>query len=194
MASAIGLIALAPLFAVIGLCILIVDGRPILFRQQRVGFQGRPFTIYKFRTMVRLAERLGQPLTSAYDRRVTRLGHWLRKYKLDELPQLFNVIRGDMSLVGPRPEVPRYVELYSEEQRRVLELVPGITDPASIVFRDEAALLADCEDAEQVYLQCIMPEKIRLNLAYAARASILTDLGVILQTLWVLPSKSRSKT
>ncbi|MHB8425451.1 MAG: sugar transferase [Gammaproteobacteria bacterium] len=189
--SVLGLLLLSPLFLLVGLTILVSDGLPVFFRQERVGYRGRSFRMWKFRTMLRNAERLGQPLTVGQDSRITHVGRWLRKHKLDELPQLINVLKGEMSLVGPRPEVPRYVALYSPEQRRVLELVPGITDPASIAFRDEAGLLAGCEDPEQVYVERIMPEKIRLNLAYAARAGVVSDVGVMLGTLgvlWVKPT------
>ena len=184
--SALGVLLLLPFFLLIALIILVGDGAPVFFRQERVGYRGRPFRIYKFRTMVRDAEHLGQPLTVGQDARITRVGRWLRKHKLDELPQLINVLRGEMSLVGPRPEVPRYVARYSSEQQRVLDLVPGITDPASIAFRDEAGLLAGCEDPEQVYVERIMPEKIRLNLAYAARAGVASDVGMMLRTLGIL--------
>ncbi len=182
-AAGTGLLVLAPLLAAIGLLILVEDGRPVFFRQERVGRDGRPFRIWKFRTMVRDAERRGTAITVGRDPRITRIGHWLRRFKLDELPQLWNVVRGEMSLVGPRPEVPRYVALYTPEQRRVLALVPGITDPASIAYRDEAALLAESDDPERLYVERIMPDKIRINLDYAARRSLWSDLRVILETL-----------
>ncbi len=182
-AAGTGLLVLAPLLAAIGLLILVEDGRPVFFRQERVGRDGRPFRIWKFRTMVRDAERRGTAITVGRDPRITRIGHWLRRFKLDELPQLWNVVRGEMSLVGPRPEVPRYVSLYTPEQRRVLALVPGITDPASIAYRDEAALLAESDDPERLYVERIMPDKIRINLDYAARRSLWSDLRVILETL-----------
>ena len=133
--------------------------------------------------MVRDAERLGHVLTVGRDPRITRVGRWLRKFKIDELPQLVNVIKGEMSLVGPRPEVPSFVALYSHEQRKVLELMPGVTDPASIAFRDEADLLAGCEDPERIYVERIMPEKIQLNLDYAARSGLVADVGIIWRTL-----------
>lgn len=178
-----GMVLLAPALLLIALVILILDGSPVLFRQERVGYHGHVFKIFKFRTMVRNADELDQPLTVGADARITRTGHWLRKYKLDELPQLLNVLKGEMSLVGPRPEVPKYVALYSDEQRRVLKLMPGITDPASIAFRDEANLLATHENPEQVYVERIMPEKIRLNLLYATQAGLMADLRVIYRTL-----------
>jgi lipopolysaccharide/colanic/teichoic acid biosynthesis glycosyltransferase len=141
--------------------------------------------------MVVGAERRGGQLTVEGDSRVTRLGRHLRRLKWDELPQLLNVLRGEMSLVGPRPEVARYVALYSEEERRVLDLVPGITDPASIRYRDEERVLACCPDPERAYVASIMPEKIRLNLQYAARATARSDLVVLLRTLGLL-FRSRS--
>jgi lipopolysaccharide/colanic/teichoic acid biosynthesis glycosyltransferase len=181
--AALGLVVLSPLLAFAALLILLDDGRPVLFRQLRAGERGRPFRIWKFRTMVRHADRLGGSLTVGRDPRITRVGHWLRRSKLDELPQLLNVLTGDMSLVGPRPEVFRYVERYDAAQRRVLELRPGITDPASIRYRHEAEMLADARDPEQAYVSSIMPAKIELNLQYAATATVWGDLGIILQTL-----------
>jgi len=188
--SAIGGLLLLPFFLLITGVVFAGDGWPVFFRQERVGYRGRRFRIYKFRTMVRNADQFGQPLTVGGDARITHIGHWLRKYKLDELPQLINVLKGEMSLVGPRPEVPRYVAQYSREQQRVLELVPGITDPASIAFCDEAGLLAGCEDPERVYIERIMPEKIRLNMVYATKAGIFSDIRVILGTLGALWRKS----
>lgn len=184
--SVLGLAVLLPAFAVVALLIKIDDGGPVFFRQERVGFGGRRFHVWKFRTMVIDAERRGGQLTVGQDPRITRVGAWLRSTKLDELPQLFNVLRGEMSLVGPRPEVPRYVELYAPEQRKVLDLVPGITDPASIRYRNESNLLAQSFDPERTYVEQIMPEKIALNLAYAAKATIWSDTMVILSTLFSL--------
>ncbi|WP_448377448.1 sugar transferase [Fervidobacterium sp.] len=183
LASAVGLIVLWPIFVVIAVLIKIEDGGPVFYRQERVGYKGRCFKMWKFRTMVVNAEKLGRPLTVGRDPRITRVGYWLRKFKLDELPQLLNVLSGDMSLVGPRPEVPQYVALYTPDQRRVLDLVPGITDPASIRFANEAELLAEASEPEKFYVEHIMPEKIRLNMEYAARANLLSDILVILQTL-----------
>ena len=157
--SLVGLIVVSPLLAVIAGLILALDGKPVFFRQQRIGYQGKEFRIWKFRTMVCHAEKLGKPLTVGGDSRVTRLGGVLRATKVDELPQLLNVLAGEMSLVGPRPEVRRYVQHYTAEQRRVLELTPGITDAASIKFRDESELLAREADPEQFYLSKIVPEK-----------------------------------
>jgi lipopolysaccharide/colanic/teichoic acid biosynthesis glycosyltransferase len=188
-----GLVLLAPLFGLLALLVKIEDGGRVFFRQERVGYRGRPFRIWKFRTMIPDAEANGLPLTVAHDTRVTRIGGRLRRLKLDELPQLLNVLAGDMTLVGPRPEVPRYVAAYGAAERRVLDLVPGVTDKASIRYADESAFLASATDAERVYLSEIVPKKIRLNLSYAAHATVLTDVGVILATLrllWV-PGRSR---
>ena len=183
-ASAAGLLLLAPVLAAVALVVR-RDG-PVLFRQERVGRGGRTFRIWKFRTMVSGAEARGAALTVGGDPRITRVGAWLRRTKLDELPQLLNVLRGEMTLVGPRPEVPRYVALYTPEQRRVLELVPGITDPASVRYRDEAGELALAADPQRHYIDVVLPDKIRLNLAYAARATIASDLRILLATLGAL--------
>ncbi len=183
-----GLLLLTPLFLVVAISIKLDDGGPVFFRQERVGQGGKHFRIWKFRTMVVNAEKIGRQITVGRDPRITRVGHWLRKYKLDELPQLFNVLSGDMTLVGPRPEVPRYVALYTPEQRAVLDLLPGITDPASVRYRHESELLAQSNDPERTYIEEIMPEKIRINLAYAEHASLLRDFWVILQTLGLVPT------
>ena len=181
--AGLGVVLLAPLLALLGLLVKAEDGGPVLFRQERVGYRGRRFRIWKFRTMVPDAEKRGLPLTVGSDPRVTRIGAWMRRLKLDELPQLFNVLLGDMSLVGPRPDVPCYVALYRAPERRVLELVPGMTDEASIRYLGESAMLAASPDPERNYLAEIAPEKIRLSLAYAARATVWSDLLVILKTL-----------
>ena len=184
-----GLLVLWPAFLVIAVLIKLDDGGAVFFRQVRAGRYGRAFRVWKFRTMIARAEQCGGPLTVGEDPRITRVGRWLRHSKLDELPQLFNVLAGQMSLVGPRPEVPHYVALYTPDQRRVLELVPGITDPASIAYRDESALLAEAPDWERQYIEVIMPEKIRLNLAYAARANRWKDFLVVVVTLLSLVSR-----
>lgn len=194
--SLVGLIVLAPLFVLVGMAIA-VDGRQakggsVLFGQERVGLRGVSFRMWKFRTMVADAERRGAQLTVGADPRITRVGRWLRRFKLDELPQLFNVLRGEMSLVGPRPEVHRFVALYTDAQRAVLDLVPGITDPASIRYRDEAFELARAADPERCYIEEIMPEKIRLNLEYAARATPWSDFVVVLSTLGLLAGRRAS--
>jgi lipopolysaccharide/colanic/teichoic acid biosynthesis glycosyltransferase len=151
-----------------------------------VGRRGKPFRIWKFRTMVVDAAVLGPPLTVGEDPRITPIGRWLRKLKLDELPQLFNVLVGEMSLVGPRPEVPKYVALYSPEQRRVLDCRPGITDPASLAYFNENELLAGAAEPQAVYIAQIMPAKLQINAEYAARATLASDLMIILRTLlWI---------
>jgi lipopolysaccharide/colanic/teichoic acid biosynthesis glycosyltransferase len=185
-ASILGLLVLLPFLLVIGLVIRLEGSGPVFFRQERIGRDGRPFRIWKFRTMVVDAERSGRLITVGEDRRITRSGAWLRRWKLDELPQLLNVLLGQMSFVGPRPEVPRYVALYTEEQRRVLELRPGITDIASIAYRNESELLEGQEDPEAYYIQRILPDKIRMNLDYAGRATIWRNIKVILATLGLL--------
>jgi lipopolysaccharide/colanic/teichoic acid biosynthesis glycosyltransferase len=199
--SALGLVALAPLFAVLALLIMLGDGGPVFFRQARAGCRGKPFTIWKFRTMSPDAVDRGPPLTVGDDPRVTPVGRWLRRWKVDELPQLWNVLRGDMSLVGPRPEVSRYVAAYTSGERRVLDLTPGLTDVASIVYRNEEALLATAEDPERVYVDVVVPVKIALNLRYAAHATVWSDVVVVLRTLLAVvrpasspPPSSRPKS
>ncbi|MTI85401.1 MAG: sugar transferase [Firmicutes bacterium] len=180
--SILGLIMLTPFLLVIAVLIKLGDGGPVFFYQERVGCRGRLFRICKFRTMIPSVGQAGGQLTVGNDSRVTRIGYLLRKTKLDELPQLINVLVGEMSLVGPRPEVPRYVAFYNQEQREVLNLMPGITDLASIKYRDESSLLAQSADPEKTYIQEIMPRKIQINLAYARDANLLNDIGVIIST------------
>lgn len=191
LAAALGLVLLGPLFLVVAAAITLEDGAPVFFRQQRVGRAGKVFQLWKFRTMRVDAERVGGQLTVGHDPRITRVGRWLRSTKIDELPQLINVLRGEMSLVGPRPEVPRYVAMYSAEQRAVLDELPGITDPASLRYYDESAVLAAATDPEGHYVSHVMPEKIRLNLEYAAQATPLTDLLIVLSTLRRIVVRSR---
>ncbi len=183
-----GLVLLAPLFAAVALWIKLDSTGPVFFRQERAGRQGRPFRIHKFRTMVADAAERGLPLTVGDDARMTRSGRWLRRARLDELPQLIDVVRGTMSLVGPRPEVPRYVAQYPAALRdKLLALRPGLTDPSSLEFLDEAALLAAATDPEREYLEVILPRKLALAAAYAERATLASDLGVLWRTaarLW----------
>jgi lipopolysaccharide/colanic/teichoic acid biosynthesis glycosyltransferase len=186
-----GLIVLLPFFVLIALWIKLDSKGPVLYRQERVGRHGKTFGIYKFRTMVENADKIGGAITIGNDPRITKVGRFLRKYKIDELPQLINVLKGEMSLVGPRPEVIKYVNIYTSEQREVLNLIPGITDPASIKYRNENILLAASRDTyeasydpEQVYIQEIMPDKIRINLEYASRATVLTDFKVVIKTIF----------
>lgn len=171
--------------AFIALWVRLDSPGPALFRQQRVGQGGRLFTIHKFRTM--RADGGGLGLTVGEDARITRAGRWLRRLKLDELPQLWDVLRGAMSLVGPRPDLPAYVDRYPEPLRQQLLAVrPGITDPASLAFRDEAALLAAAADPEREYLERILPAKLQLSADYARRATVLTDLRLIARTALLL--------
>ena len=186
-----GLIVLLPFFALIALWIKLDSKGPVFYRQERVGRYGETFKIYKFRTMVENADKIGGAITIGNDPRITKVGRFLRKYKIDELPQLINVLKGEMSLVGPRPEVIKYVNLYTSEQKEVLNLMPGITDPASIKYRNENILLAASRDTyeasydpEQVYIQEIMPDKIRINLEYASKATVLTDFKVVIKTIF----------
>ena len=179
-----GILLLSPLLLLLAVWVRVDSPGPVLFRQERVGLMGRPFMILKFRTMVVDAESQGPQITVGSDHRITRSGRILRKYKLDELPQLFNVLKGEMSLVGPRPEVPRYVALYPEPARRtVLSVPPGITDPASIRFMDESVLLARASDPELYYVDKILPEKIAAYEHYVANRSLIKDLSVIWHTL-----------
>ena len=192
-ASAAGLLVLSPLLVVVALVVR-RDGGPAFFRQERIGRGGGPFRMWKFRTMVPHAERLGPQLTADGDPRITPVGRWLRRAKLDELPQLLNVLAGEMSLVGPRPEVRRYVARYTAEQRRVLDLHPGITDPASLHYHREETLLAAAADPERLYVEQLMPDKIRRNLQYAQTATVARDVGVVLRTLGLglgWPARSR---
>lgn len=164
------------------MAVKLYDGGPVLYRAQRIGRKGEFFSIYKFRTMVQDADRLGGGLTMKHDRRVTPPGRILRRYKLDELPQLLNVLQGDMSFVGARPEDPRYVARYTAEQRRILDFRPGITSPASLRFSNEEQLLTG-ENPEQLYLTSLLPQKLSMDLEYLSHRSLLSDLGVILRTI-----------
>ena len=181
--SAAALCVLWPVFLLIALAIVIDDPGPVFYRQVRVGRGGRPFRIFKFRTMVVDADKKGLSITVGRDSRITRVGAFLRKTKLDELAQLLNVLCGQMSFVGPRPEVPRYVELYTPYQRQVLLVRPGITDYASIAYRNENDLLAGAVDPEKMYIETIMPDKIELNMKYLREISPLADLRLILKTV-----------
>lgn len=183
--AAAGLVLLAPVLAVVALAVRLSSPGPVLFAQERVGLHGRRFRILKFRTMVAGAERRGGQLTVGGDPRITRVGAVLRATKLDELPQLWNVVRGDMRLVGPRPEVPRYVERYTPQQRRLLAVRPGITDPASLAFRDESRLLEAAEDPERLYVEQILPRKLAINADYLERRTLASDLRLVVSTLLV---------
>lgn len=181
-ASGIGLLLLSPIFLVLAIWIKLDSQGPVFYRQVRVGRGNRDFRIFKFRSM-RVGSDKGSLITvGGRDSRVTRSGYFIRKYKFDELPQLINVFIGDMSLVGPRPEVRRYVDLYNQEQLHVLDVRPGITDPASIKYRNENELLEQADYPEQYYIDVIMPDKLRLNLEYATNQSFFGDLKLIFKT------------
>lgn len=181
--AAAGLIVLSPVLLVLAVLIKLDDGGPIFYRGVRVGRNGRPFRVIKFRTMRIDAEAVGGPSTASDDVRITRVGRWLRRSKLDELPELGNVLRGEMSLVGPRPEVQDYVRLMTEDERAVLSVRPGLTDWATLWNSDEGAVLAGSADPERAYLELIRPEKIRLQLEYVRNRSFWTDLVILVQTV-----------
>jgi lipopolysaccharide/colanic/teichoic acid biosynthesis glycosyltransferase len=181
--SSAGLLLLSPLLFGLAVRIRMEDGGPIFYRGLRIGLHGQFFRIFKFRTMVVDAERMGGASTADDDPRITRIGKKLRKHKLDELPQLINVFLGDMSLVGPRPEVPHYVNMYTEEEKAILTVRPGITDWASLWNPDEGAILAGSPDPEKTYMEKIRPEKIRLQLKYVRERSFWTDIQIVFLTL-----------
>jgi lipopolysaccharide/colanic/teichoic acid biosynthesis glycosyltransferase len=180
--AALGIVFLAPLFTVIALAIKLDDGGPMFYTQWRIGKGFKPFRLFKFRSMVQGADRLGRPLTTPQDCRLTRLGRILRRYKLDELPQLINVVKGEMQLVGARPEVDRYVRMFPLQYGAVLRDRPGISDPASLAFRHEDRLLAG-EDPERDYINRILPAKLAISLAYSDNRNLGSDLMVILSTV-----------
>jgi lipopolysaccharide/colanic/teichoic acid biosynthesis glycosyltransferase len=183
-AAATALVVLSPVFLAVAICIRIGSPGPVIFRQKRVGLGFRPFWLYKFRTMVPDAAAQG-PITwgGAADPRITRVGRILRRTKLDELPQLINILRGDMSVVGPRPEVAPYVDLFRTDYQELLRTRPGLTDLASLKFRDEAAVLARAKEPEEAYVREILPEKIRLSRQYIQSSSIWLDLSLVVMTL-----------
>ncbi|MFN5371780.1 MAG: sugar transferase [Bacteroidia bacterium] len=182
-ASLIGIILLIPFFVVIWIGIKCESQGNGFYRQTRVGFKGIDFGLFKFRTMYTGSDKKGLLTVGGRDPRITRLGYYLRKYKLDELPQLFNVLIGDMSLVGPRPEVRKYVDMYTSDQLRVLDVKPGITDYASIEFSNENELLGKSEHPEKVYTEEIMPKKLELNMKYITEQNLATDLKIIWATI-----------
>jgi len=186
-ASFFGLILLAPIFVLSALWIMIDSKGPIFFRQERVGFQGINFRIHKFRTMVLDAEKKGKQITVGADSRITTVGGFLRKYKLDELPQLIDVLVGNMSLVGPRPEVSKYIDYYSDDEKHdVLSVKPGITDNASIEFRDESELLTSSKDPEATYISEVLPRKIALYRKYVRERSFFGDVAIIFKTIFLI--------
>ena len=193
LASGVGLVVLSPLIAAVAVWVVVEDPGPVFYVGRRVGRGGRPFGMYKFRTMVVDADRRGPSSTADDDPRITRAGRFLRRFKLDEIPQLINVFTGDMSLVGPRPQVQWAVDLYTPEQRRVLALRPGITDYASVRFPNEGEILKGSADPDRDYMEKIHPEKMRLQLEYLEKRGFVTDLGIVLQTLAaVLPRRATS--
>lgn len=181
--SFLGLLFLFLLLLLISLMIVITSKGGVFYRQVRVGKNNKDFRIFKFRTMHVNADKLGLLTVGGRDPRVTKIGYYLRKYKLDELPQLLNVFIGDMSFVGPRPEVRKYVDLYTEEQRKVLMVKPGITDLASIEFRNENEILSKQEKPEKYYIEVVMPEKLRLNLMYLENKTLVGDVKIIINTI-----------
>ncbi len=188
-ASAGGLIVLAPVLAAVAIAIKLDSPGPVLFRQQRVGRFFRPFRICKFRTMVKEAPLQGSAITSHGDPRITRVGRVLRRTKIDELPQLVNVLKGEMSLVGPRPEIDEYVELFRRDFEKILQVRPGITDLATVTFRDEEKILARSSEPAEEYRQRILPQKIQLATESIDRSSLLFDLGVIFRTFVSIVAK-----
>lgn len=188
--SGVGLILLSPLFLLIYILIRMESKGGGIYSQERIGRNGIPFRLYKFRSMQEYSDK-GSPITIGRDPRITRMGQVIRKAKLDELPQLWNVLRGDMSLVGPRPEVKRYVLLYTAQQRQVLTVRPGITDWASIKYVDENLILGEAEDPEKVYCEQIMPDKIRLNMIWVKNQSIGSYFKIIISTISLIISRGR---
>lgn len=185
-ASSIGLILVSPILISISVCIKLDSKGAVFFKQVRVGKDKKLFKIYKFRTMVTDAEKIGKQITIGNDKRITRVGKFIRKCKLDELPQLINVFKGEMSLVGPRPEVPKYVDLYDEYQEQILLVQPGITDYASIEFRNENEILGNSINPEKIYIEEIMPAKIELNMKYIKNISLFEDLKLVINTIRVI--------
>jgi len=183
-ATFFAIILLSPLIIFIGLFIIFESNGGIFYIQKRVGKNNIDFNLYKFRTMYVDSDKKGLLTVGAKDNRITKIGYYLRKYKIDELPQLFNVFKGDMSLVGPRPEVRKYVEMYNSEQKAVLNIRPGITDYASIKYFDENAILGKSENPERTYIEEIMPHKLNLNLHYISEMSFLTDFKIIFSTVF----------
>ncbi len=183
-ASTIGFLVLLPLFVLITILIKVNSKGSIFYLQERIGKNGKVFKIYKFRTMISDADKQGSLSLGKSDTRITKIGHLLRKLKFDELPQLINVIKGDMSLVGPRPEIKKYTDLYSKKQREVLKVRPGITDYASLKYIDEEQLLGASSEPEETYINEIMPDKINLNLEYLKNSNLLTDIQLIFKTVF----------
>ena len=191
--SAFGLLILLPFLPVVAIMIKLDSRGPVFYLQERVGKDFRIFVIYKFRTMMANADQQGAHITAAGDRRITKVGGFLRKYKIDELPQLFNVLKGEMSFVGPRPEVSEYVQLFRSEYRKLLTVRPGITDPASLKYSNEETILGMSKAAQDVYMNSILPEKIRLSSNYIDNHTLMTDLRLIMMTLLKTSHANREK-
>lgn len=185
-ASGLGLILLSPLLLVVAIWIKLDSKGPVFYRQTRVGQYNKDFRIFKFRTMHTGSDKGSQVTIGDRDPRVTRAGYWIRKFKIDELPQLINVFVGEMSLVGPRPEVRHYVDYWTPEQMHVLDVKPGITDAASIKFRNESEFLKKADDPEKHYIEVIMPMKLKLYLEYVNHHSFKGDIRLILETIWTV--------
>jgi lipopolysaccharide/colanic/teichoic acid biosynthesis glycosyltransferase len=183
-AASAGLGILAPVLLVLAACVKLSDGGPVFFAQERMGRNFKKFRLFKFRTMVVGAEKIGHAVTKGGDPRITKIGAFLRHYKLDELPQLFNVLKGDMSIVGPRPEVEKYVRAFEDEYTEILTIRPGITDYATLLYRNEEEILNRFEDAHAGYLAEVLPAKIALYRQYLKDMSFVTDLRIIFMTLW----------
>lgn len=188
-ASGCGLLVLSPLFVVLAIWIKLDSKGPVFYRQVRVGRNNKDFKLFKFRSMRVGADKQGLITVGGHDSRITRSGYFIRKYKLDEFPQLINVFIGDMSLVGPRPEVRKYVDMYTPEQMRVLSVRPGITDLASIRYRNENELLEQAENPDEYYEQVIMQDKLRINLEYVDNHSFWNDIKLIFMTFWEIVAK-----
>jgi lipopolysaccharide/colanic/teichoic acid biosynthesis glycosyltransferase len=188
--SLAGLTALAPLLLIVSLLVKLSSPGPVFFRHLRVGRGFRKFHVFKFRTMVQDASRQGAEITSAGDSRVTPFGRVLRRTKIDEIPQLFNVLKGDMSLVGPRPEAPKYVEMFRRDYEQILSVLPGITDLASLKYHDEEAYLGRFHHAEEQYVNSVLPDKIALAKDYISKSSFLFDLRLIVATIWTVSGRA----
>lgn len=183
-ASFFGILILSPLLIFIGLWVGLSSKGGVFYKQIRVGRNNKDFKLYKFRSMRVNSDKQGLLTVGSKDSRITKAGYFIRKYKIDELPQLINVLKGDMSFVGPRPEVRRYVDLYSEEQMKVLSVRPGITDPASIKYRNENDLLSSASNPEEYYIQQIMPDKLKINIDYINTRTFIKDIKIIFQTIF----------
>jgi len=192
--SLFGLIVLSPFFIPCAILVKLTSAGPVFFRQERIGRHFRPFQIMKFRTMVQNAPKLGGQLTAGRDPRITTVGHILRKTKLDELPQLINVLVGDMSFVGPRPEVRKYVEKFHADYEELLRVRPGITDLASLKYRHESEILGQFPDPEQAYVDVVLPDKIALGKEYIRRSSLLFDLKLIMMTVLRMSEQGPAST